>query len=425
MEYLIEVKRQNNGIELDFTIDDATERTRLVTQIIEEFESQGRHLSDLDYDLLTNYICCGVTEQDTTSKGLKSPVQKKEIFLEGSSLTPRKKEESLDALLESPTFNESQVTTIRYKIPKPNFQRSKILSDPRHPNATQIFNPLWMQIDQLDRLIHIYQKKEVNPPPTLSELDKVSKITPYKLYRLKKLVIEYRKEQYTLNDFFNPTLQRHELIQSKWRGGEIDSPVIWGDGFYEFGPLGLFTQNNPIFTKPYTKGECEPRLPDLNAPVVVDFRNPTHVYMLAEFREELEDSAVGSTESPIPLIYRTFDYYVEKAKLSEEQREILNLKILHYPNSFIRQFVNKKYNRTHPESYISTIYTKNICGAISIAAQIHYDTYVARGIPSKFKKCKDCGEIYLIDGRNFTRQSRSRDGYQCRCKWCEKEKRKK
>jgi hypothetical protein len=40
--------------------------------------------------------------------------------------------------------------------------------------------------------------------------------------------------------------------------------------------------------------------------------------MLAEFREELEDSAVGSTESPIPLIYRTFDYYVEKAKLSEE-----------------------------------------------------------------------------------------------------------
>lgn len=338
---------------------------------------------------------------------------------------PRKKEESLDALLESPTFNESQFTTIRYKIPKPNFQRSTITNNQKFPELSQIFGPLWGQIDQLDRLIAIRQGKEVNPPPTPKELAQTEKITSYRLYQLKKLVIEYRKEQYTLNDFFNPQLQRHEIIQSKWRGGEVDSPVIWGDGFYEIGPLGLYTQNNPIFTKPYAALDHEYYIPDLNAPVVVDFRNSDHVYNLIEFRQDLEESAVGSSESPIPRIYQTLDYYVEKAHLSPEHLEILRLKTLHYPNSFIRKFINTKYSKTHPESYISTIYTKNICGAISAAAQIHYDSFQERGKPSRFKRCKDCGEIFLIDSRNFTRQSRSRDGFQCRCKWCERDKRRK
>ena len=211
------MKRVNNGIELDFTIDDAAQRTQLVQQIIKDFEEKGKKLNDLDYDLLTNYICCGVKEDEVNEKGfreLKSPVQRKEIFLEGASLAPRKKEESLDALLESPTFNESQFTTTHYKIPKPNFnaQRAAILGDPRNEELRKVFDPLWGQIDQLDRLIAIRSKKEVNPPPTQSELARAERITPYILYRLKKLVIEYRKEQYTLNDFFNPQLQRHELI---------------------------------------------------------------------------------------------------------------------------------------------------------------------------------------------------------------------
>lgn len=413
------MKRKNNGIELNFQITDSQQRTELVQNIINEFNEQGKTLSDQDFDLLTNYIACGV---DPGAE--KSPVQLKEIYLEGQPAS--KKEESLDSLLEIPTFNESvqfNRTGIRYKIPKPNFNLLKDRLRAILPESElSEFNQLWERINRLERTIAIKTGKNVNPPPTQKELEKSERITPYRLYQLKKLLLELRKEQYTLSDQFLPQLQRHELIQSVYRGGEVEKDIQWGNGFYEIAPLGLYSAKSPIFTEPY-KLTTRAFEAAKNPQTVIDFRNSDHVYYLIEFQERLLDSVGEDCESLIPQIYETLRFYCDKAYLSEEQKDILKLKINHFTNSYIQKYVNQKYGTGHSESYISTIYTKQICESISNAAILHYDTYQARGQLNRFKKCKDCGEILLLDYRNFTKQSRSRDGFQCRCKRCEKKKR--
>jgi hypothetical protein len=41
----------------------------------------------------------------------------------------------------------------------------------------------------------------------------------------------------------------------------------------------------------------------------------------------------------------------------------------------------------------------------------------------EFKTCTGCGKTLLRDTDNFTRKSRSKDGFTSRCKHCEKEAR--
>lgn len=143
-----------------------------------------------------------------------------------------------------------------------------------------------------------------------------------------------------------------------------------------------------------------------------------------EFREDLEDWSVGDAESAIPALYATLDFYVSLAHLRPAQKLIFQLKSQNYTNEFICRVLHEKLGVDYSEPYISTIYTKQICEGIANAAQLHWDTFCARKNPKNFKQCKDCGAILLMDGRNFARSSRNAGGWNCRCKWCEREKRK-
>lgn len=197
---------------LDFSLGDASARQKLVDGVLQALEKSGRKPNQKDLDLLSNYILCG---EDPDGY---NPVRSKDIELVGYSTPARPKEQSLEALVESPTFSESlfHQGPTRYTIPKPNLERASF--DPSlgvapisQNNATRATQPnqqsnekpspalecmraLWKRIDRLDDAI-------ANPG-----------LTSQQTYHLRKLLLELRREQYTIGDFIKPQIQLHSVV---------------------------------------------------------------------------------------------------------------------------------------------------------------------------------------------------------------------
>ena len=406
---------------LDFSLASAESRTEFLSRLLSENPNLAENLTQNDYDLFVDYICCGIGAEESQNPKPKSSVQKKETYLENKrKSTP--KEESLDALLETPTFNEGTSFArqdIHYKIPKPNFSRERIRSRGQEQN----FKELWTQIDELEKLIGVREGKlgAEDLGDNFQELqDRAQALDSYHLYLAKKLLLDLRKTQYTLDDFYNPQLQRKELLQSTYRGGEIENGLTF-DTYVNVLPLGLY-QKIDRFERPWIAGA--PYTPP-QSKFSLDFTNPTQISIIIKFLEDLKEEAIPNCESAIPQLVQTLTYYASHAHLSPEQQRILQLKIARESSAKIAQEINEEFGTSHTDSYISTIFTQQICEKIAWAAQLHKDSFEKRGQPRYWKECKDCGAILLKDERNFTKSSRSRDGFQCRCKWCERKKRKK
>ena len=406
---------------LDFSLASAESRTKFLSRLLSENPNLAENLTQNDYDLFVDYICCGIGAEESQNPKPKSSVQKKETYLENKrKSTP--KEESLDALLETPTFNEGTSFSrqdIHYKIPKPNFSRERIRSRGQEQN----FKELWTQIDELEKLIGVREGKlgaEDLGTNFKNLQDRAQALDSYHLYLAKKLLLDLRKTQYTLDDFYNPQLQRKELLQSTYRGGEIEEGLTF-DTYINVLPLGLY-QKIDRFERPWMAGA--PYTPP-QSKFSLDFTNPTQISIIIKFLEDLKEEAIPNCESAIPQLVQTLTYYASHAHLSSEQQRILQLKIARESSAKIAQEINEEFGTSHTDSYISTIFTQQICEKIAWAAQLHKDSFEKRGQPRYWKECKDCGAILLKDERNFTKSSRARDGFQCRCKWCERKKRKK
>jgi len=89
-------------------------------------------------------------------------------------------------------------------------------------------------------------------------------------------------------------------------------------------------------------------------------------------------------------------------------------------NSDIAYDINKKYGKAYTANYISTIFRQRIIPKINEAAEYHVKIIENLCFPEEFKTCSCCGKTLLRDPINFTRKTRSKDGFTARCKKCEK-----
>jgi hypothetical protein len=120
---------------------------------------------------------------------------------------------------------------------------------------------------------------------------------------------------------------------------------------------------------------------------------------------------------------RTLNFYVEQADLTEIQREILDMKLRKIKNQDIAAAINGKWKKSYTPNYISTIFRQRIIPKINDAARLHEKIVSCIFFEEEFKTCTGCGRTLLRDAENFTRKSRSTDGFTTRCKRCEKEAR--
>lgn len=395
-------------VKLDFTLNTSEERKNFVEEYLKN-NNNGENFSPSELETIANYILYGKDPDGT------SIVDRKEVEIDTKySSYKKKKPESLDELMESPTFDEHTFSDMtkknRYKVIKPKIDREK---DKDIPGIQE----LWEVIDYWQHLLDVAAGK-VNDPSA-------KKLTPLEVYKAKHFVIELRREQFYLKDRVKPTILMYKTnIRKSYL--EADSGIPWDfeNSDFAIAPLGTITANSKRFYSPR-----EYSGPDYSynksSRFILDFRKPEHIYFMLENYEDLAVSAVNKPDSTVKLILNTLDFYIDLAKLNEQKKVILNCKKKKIQNEAIKNRLEKEFGLTYSANYISTIWKQKICGEIADAARLHYDYFINRENPFAWKKCNQCGKIKLKDTREFMRKSRSSDGLANRCKECDKENRNK
>ena len=387
-------------LKLDFSLETAAERTEFVNKYIDPY---GTHYTQKELETIANYILFGKDEDGM------SPVDRKEIQIQTKHNTYKRKEpESLEALLESPTFDERVFsrTELKYKHPKPTIDREK---DADVPGMKE----LWEEIDKVAYLIDVNKGKIEDPS--------ARKLNSRELYEYSHLLVELRRQQFTLKDSVKPVICRTKtnVTQSFY---DIGEGLDWSSSILAVAPLGVYTSCPQRFDDPRSLEEKDWKWNE-DAEQVLDFRNPLHVYELYEAYGELEEEIDKNPESGLYDVLKTLDWYEDAAGLTDVQLSILHKKIEKESNEKIASYVNEKFGTTHSPNYISTIYKQHICGKIAETAALRYDYYLNREILSAWKKCSGCGKWKLKDGREFSKRTRNSDGYASICKDCERLKR--
>lgn len=436
-----------NRLDLDFSLNYREERSDFVKQYVERPEFQKRPLTEDELETIANYILWG--KDRATGKNV---VQAKEIQIETKHKTwdSAQKVESLDALLEQPTFNEaslSRPTEVAPKIKREVFDRKKALAEaPEYLLPT--FMSLFRQIDELDLGINFYDfahGRRKNPPRE-SLLNKFlpeeqnriyaqsTHWNQFKYFKQRHLLVELRNEQFTLRDSYVAP-----VLNTGTPGAPIMPTTTVFDADIDVLPMGLFNDSQTaklvfrdadhLNPDAYTEEELKD-LSDFywkkkehraDCARAFDFRELEHVYQLFLQYFDIEDDLdKDDVENTTKFLLRTLKYYVALTELPDTQKDILDMKMKKIKNQDIADFVNKKYGKSYTANYISTIFRQKIIPRINETAAFHETILGEIYFPENFKKCSCCGRVLLKDAENFVRKSRSKDGFNNRCKKCDK-----
>lgn len=437
-----------NRLHLDFQLETAVERREFLNEYLKRTEFQLKPLSEEELEMCGNYLLWGKDEDG------KNSVQKKIVEIKTKKGTWDKKEdESLDALLEQPTFNEAQTfntTGAPTKITREVFSRSKALKE-APPQLIPIFKDLFYQIDKLDLILNYYDLahgKRKNPPreellqqftpeEQLQLQEEASSLNQYKYLKMRHLLVELRRQQFTLKDSYSSIIQRHTVPSAQFLPTNIsfESEVVvfpFGVNAEKKNKISSLIFRDSYDPNSYTEEELKliskyiwekkEQFSNITSnQFIIDFRNLEHIYNIFQLYYDLEDETFKKElESETDSLLNTLKFYIKKANLSDIHREILELKIQKKRNQDISSYINQKYNKSYTSNYISTIFRQKIIREINEAAQYHEELISNIFFPENFKKCNDCGEILLCSTHNFVKKSRSKDGYANRCKRCDK-----
>lgn len=428
-----------NRLKLDFSLNTTDERRDFVNKYIYQPEFEKRPLTEDELETIANYILWGKDPD-----GL-SATQRGEIQIETRNKTwTRDDIESLDALIEQPTFNESTIqrpTEARPRIVRETFDRSKALRE-CPPHMVAVFKDLFRRIDELEICINFYEfahgKRKEPPreallvqfsPERIEALkNKASTWNQFKYLKQRHLIVELRREQFTLRDSFVSQITRHTLPEPEPAPTSID---------FEFEipvyPLGMkdsilgrqiFQELGELIPQNFEERDLKPiirfywqKKNEKRPAAYFDFTDLEHIYELFGQLEDLRDS---ETTQSLKQLIETLEYYIAQADLDEAQRAILDLKINKVKNADIAVQINAKYGKSYTDNYISTIFRQKIIPKINNAATYHTKIIENLSFPESFKKCNGCGRMLLIDTENFVRKARSKDGFASKCKVCDK-----
>lgn len=438
-----------NRLQLDFKLTTTDERVAFLDQYLQQPQFVAKPPTEEELETMGNYLLWGKdpeTGLNAKQAGIVDIETKHGTWDKNTGI------ESLEGLMEQPTFNEAGLMPLELsapiKIKREVFSRKEALA--KCPDyLVQTFKELFAQIDELDLMINYYElnhNKRKNPPreELLAKFteeeqsalaEKVTHWNQYKYLKMRHQLVELRREQYTLKDSYSQVAFTPETTTPYFHS---ESPQIEAD--IEVLPLGImraagapgliFRKWESLIPANYTEEDLEEistyywkkqNYKPGSQQCYFDFRELEHVYEMFQQFFELDNAATcAEIESDLPQLMGTLNFYIEQAELSDVQREILNLKLRKVKNTDIAIEINKKWNKTYTPNYISTIFRQRIIPKINEAAAYHEKLVSNIFFEEEFKTCTGCGRTLLRDADNFTRKTRSKDGYTSRCKRCEK-----
>lgn len=436
-----------NRLKLDFSIIGSEERAQFVRDYLNNNKMfKEKPLTAAEAETISNYMLWG---KDSDGK---SAVQRKEIHIATKNNTWNRlqEEESLDALIETPTFNENVIvrpSAARVKVVKETFSREQALKN-CPPELVDDFKRLFREIDETDLVLNYYDLehgKRKKPPreeliTQFTEEEQIKfrsralGLNQYNYLKLRHLLVELRRQQYTLKDTYSINIQKDVLCKGHTDNLPPETPDFGTE--IEVFPLGMVGPQriSELIFKPFS--ELIPENFDARDLEIIskhlwkkrskedfyfDFTDLEHVYNLFLMYFDVEESGIlDNIDKSADCLLKTLVYYMDRADLTEAQKEILNLKVNGFKNQEIANRINEQFGSSYSANYISTIFRQKIIKQINEAAEYHRLLLENIFFPEEFKKCICCGETLLRDPKNFVRKSRAKDGFVNKCKRCDK-----
>ena len=278
-----------------------------------------------------------------------------------------------------------------------------------------------------------------------------AKLTPLMAYRLKHWIIDQKRHQYYLKESNSPTafashfsvtpaspveweedsgywlthseaLRLNKQVDSakwRWRGttrfeyeeAQVGERLIIDplDGLDDVpgAPVGS------CWVREYWHLVCEHTL---------DFTNPLHVYALLENFRDLKVAYYDKPQSQVWCIIDSFSEIVNRTDLHESRDIILYYKVHKWTNERIAREL-EEFGYSYATNYISTIYKQEICNKVARQAAVMHEEWLARGVPTAWRKCTRCAKKKLMNSDNFTSKPKNYLGLSYQCKVCDRERR--
>lgn len=419
-----------NRLDLDFSLDSSEKRSRFLESYLASLDFSP---NQTELAKMADYVLWGDKPAKASSLGLETAWNTQSTIA------------SLDELKENPAFCEAEIYALgeapRTKVTRQNFSREEARAN-LDASLLPFLEALWHEIDALDYEINAYEKLHEKRESIRAELierlpaqervhleTKATLLSQYSYLKLRRLLVEKRREQYAFRDTYATKVQRHSVEPPHFRDSfAFDADVL-------VRPASL-PYETPLARKIYAK-ELAPSLFSEKdqislssllwrdpTPNTFDFANEAHVAQLLQLWEDLDESLdSASLDSTLALLMRALVFYKEKASLSPVYDSILTQKLARTPNAKIRATVNSAFGKSYSENYISTIYRKKIIPAIADAAQRHREELENIFFPENWKKCNRCARTLLMSTAYFMRKAQSADGFAPSCKQCDKAKR--
>ena len=351
-----------DGIKLDYTIEDPEERVKLVEKIVEN--APPSKLTNRYLEILADYIIFAMNKKEKKEKTINT---------DNRMVTINRRETSFQGLVGKFENGEDGIYNM--------------IIDDKNVLLTPKYQITQEDIEQIPALRQLREEIE-----KVEEQEK--KARGKKKFLLKKQIIQMRQDQYVIKSAYRPVTYSLNLIRS------ISS-------------LDL-TDHIEINEKG-----------DIVNKGIISLFNPTHVSVLLCNYSKIKESCWGKFNSDIYYLMIILEQAID-AVFKEDfpiLYDILIYKIDGKSNLQIQNLLLNDHGTTHSIEYISSLWRKKIPKMIAEYIQkeelVWYYTTVEKG---KWKRCSRCGQIKLAHNKFFSKNNTSKDKFYSICKECRNKK---
>ena len=150
-----------------------------------------------------------------------------------------------------------------------------------------------------------------------------------------------------------------------------------------------------------------------------DWENPKHVYALMNHYLPLKEQLRDKLDTYGRCLIWDLERYVEMTPLTPIRRAIVDKVMQQTPREDIRDQLMQEFGFTYNTFYLSTIIANDIPKEIARTAAKH--RILCETPVNQRKACKRCGRILPRHPLFFTKNSGRKDGFQSRCRECERQ----
>ena len=352
-------------IKMDYKLKTAEERVEKVKEIIANTHSE--RLTQKYLDKLSDYIVIPIERQER---------KENHIITDNHNITVTKREMSFEGLVGRLENGEDGIYNMIANDKNIIFQ-PKVSITPQDLEEMPELKKLHEAILKVEEQLKTARGKTA--------------------YKLRKQLIEMRKDQYVIKGSYKKPIYSMNLIKSA-------SKIDLSEKVKEDKDNGTVSSNG-----------------------LINFFDEKHISALLCNYSKLKEDSWDKFNNDMKWMMMDLDVLVDNA-LKEKYPlyyDIVIYKIDGKQNAEIQQLLYEKHGIKHSVEYISCLWRNKIPKLIAEQAQkdwlIWHYTFEDYG---KWKRCSRCGQIKLAHNYYFSKNKTSRDGYYSICKECRNKKNK-